>query len=54
MTNHEIPLRNTVITFKLLDGANLSEDERKLALILGNTLEFEAMKSALKQIFTKS
>ena len=54
MTNHEIPLQNTVLTLKLLDGAKLSEDERKLALTLGNNLEFETMKSALKQIFTKS
>ena len=54
MTNHEIPLQNTVLTIKLLDGAKLSEDERKLALTLGNNLEFETMKSALKQIFTKS
>ena len=48
MTNHEMPLPNTVLTFKLLDGAKLSEDERKLGLILGNNLEFETMKSALK------
>ena len=32
MINHEMPLPNTVLTFKLLDGAKLSEDERKLAL----------------------
>ena len=54
MTIHEIPLPNTVLTFKLLDGAKLSEDERKLPLTLGNNSEFETMKSALKQIFTKS
>ena len=54
MTNHEMPLPNTVLTFKLLDGAKLSEDERKLRLILGNNLEFETMTSALKRIFTKS
>ena len=28
MTNHEILLPNTVLTFKLLDGVKLSEDER--------------------------
>ena len=43
MTNHEMPLPNTVLT--LLDGAKLSEDERKLALNLGNNSEFETMKS---------
>ena len=54
MTNHEMPLPNTVLTLKLLDGVKLSEDERKPALTLGNNLAFETMKSALKQIFTKS
>ena len=54
MTNHEMPLPNTVLTFKLLDGAKPSEDERKLALTLGNNLEFKEMKSVLKRIFTKS
>ena len=49
-----MPLPNTVLTFKLFDGAKLSEDERKLALTFGNNLEFEAMKLALKRIFTKS
>ena len=51
MTNHEMPLPNTVLTFKLLDGAKLNEYERKLALTLGNNLEFETIKSALKQVF---
>ena len=50
MTNHEMPLPNTVLTFKLLDGAKLNEDETKLAVTLGNNLEFETMKSALKRI----
>ena len=54
MTNHEMPLSNAVLTFKLLDGAKLDEDEIKLALALGNNLEFETRKSALKRIFTKS
>ena len=54
MTNHKMPLPNTVLTFKLLDRAKLSEDERKLALIFGNNLEFETMKLALQRIFTKS
>ena len=54
MTNGEMPLPNAVLTFKLLDGVKLSETERKLALTLGNNLEFETMKSALKRIFTKS
>ena len=54
MTNQEMPLPNAVLTFKLLDGAKRSEDERKLALTVGNNLEFATIKSALKRIFTKS
>ena len=54
MTNHEMPLPNTVWTFKLLDGVKLNDDEIKLALTLGNNLEFETMKSALKWFFIKS
>ena len=37
-----------------MDGKKLNGDERKLALTLGNNLEFETMKSALKRIFRKS
>ena len=48
MTNHEMPLPNTVLFFKLQDGVKLSEDERQLALTLGNNLDFETMKPALK------
>ena len=42
-----MPLPNTVLTFKLLDDAKLSGYERKLALILGNNLELETMKSTI-------
>ena len=44
-------LPDTVLTFKLLDGAN---DECKLALILCSGLHFDKMKSALKRPFSKS
>ena len=44
-------LPDTVLTFKLLDGAN---DECKLALILCSGLNFDKMKSALKRPFSKS
>ena len=37
----------------MLNGSNISEDERKLALILGNNLQFETIKSSLQRIFTK-
>ena len=45
-------LPNNVLTFKLLDSANLSEDDRKLALTLATDLKFESTKSGLKRIFT--
>ena len=43
MNNHEMPLTNKVLTFKLLDGAKLREVERKLALTLVNNLGFKTM-----------
>ena len=43
-----------MLTFKLLDGASLTEDNQKLAVTLGSCLEYETMKSALTHIFTKS
>ena len=49
---HDIPLSDNVQAFKLLDGANLSEDEHKLKLTLANEIKFETMRSALKCIFT--
>ena len=54
MTQDDIKLPDTVLTFTLLDGANIREDERKLVLALDNNLQFETIKSALKSIFTKS
>ena len=41
--NHVMPLTNTVLTFKLLDGAKLKEVERKLTLTLVNNLGFKTM-----------
>lgn len=41
----------TILTFKLLDGANLTKQEREMALTVGNDLNLEKMKSALKRIF---
>ena len=53
MIEHKMTLPDTVLTFKLLDGANLTEDDRKLALTLSSDLKLDTMKSALKRIFTK-
>ena len=52
MKEHDLVPPNNVLTFKLLDSANLRGDDRKLALTLATDLKFESMKSALKRIFT--
>ena len=44
-------LPNTVLTFKLLDDAKITDDERKLVLTFCSDLQFEKMKSALKRLF---
>ena len=54
MTDFDMKLPDPVLTFKLLDGANLTDDDRKLALALGNDMKFENMKSALKCLFSKT
>ena len=41
-------LLDPVSTFKLIDGANLLDDDKKLALTIDNDMKFENMKSALK------
>ena len=52
MREHNMPLPDNAPAFKLLDGANLSQDERKLTLILPNEKKFKTIKSALKRLFT--
>ena len=47
MTDFDMKLPGPVLTFKLLDEANLSDDDGKLALELGNNTKFENVKSAL-------
>ena len=54
MRDFEIKLPDLVLAFKLLDGPNINDDERKLALALGKDMKYEDMKSALKRIFNKS
>ena len=44
-------LPDTVLAFKLLDGAGLSEQQRQMALTVASDLKFETMRSALKRIF---
>ena len=38
-------LPDVVLTFKVLDGARVIDDERKLTLTISNNLNFEQMKS---------
>ena len=47
-------LPDPVLTFKLLDGTNISNDERKLGLKFCVDLKYEKMKSALKRLFAPS
>ena len=55
MTDFDMKLPDPVLTFKLLDGTNLSNDDRKLAMLaLGNDMKFKNMKSALKHLFSKT
>ena len=53
MSEHDMKLPDTILAFKLLDGAKLKEEERTLALAVANDLKFDSMKSALKRIFSK-
>ena len=54
MAEHDMKLPDTILAFKLLDGAGLNEAPRQLALTLGNDLTFSSMKTALKRIFSRS
>ena len=53
MTEHDMKVPDAVLAFKILDGRSLSQEERQLALAVGNDLKFVTMKSALKRVFTK-
>ena len=54
MMQYEMKLPDAVLTFKLLDSADITDDEHKLALTVCIDLNFERMKSALKRLFSKS
>lgn len=45
MMKHDMELPDVVLTFKVLDGARVTDDERKLTLTISNNLNFEQMKS---------
>ena len=50
MTEHDMKLPDDVLAFKLLDGVSFSQEERQLALAVGNDLKFVTMKSASKSL----
>ena len=54
MIEHGMKLPDPVLTFKLLDGANIFNNERKLALKFCVNLKYKKKKSALKQLFAPS
>ena len=51
MIHHDMKLPGAILTFKLLDGAQVKDDERKLTLTISSNLNFDGMKSALKRLF---
>ena len=53
MEDFEMKLPDAVLAFKLLDGANITEDDHKLALALGKEMKFN-IKPALKRLFNKT
>ena len=53
MEDFDMKLPDAVLAFKLLDGANITEDDRKLTLALGKEMNFNDMKSALKDYSIK-
>ena len=54
MEDFDMKLPDALLAFKLLDGANITEDDRKLALGLGKEMKFNDMKLTLKRLFNKT
>ena len=48
---HNIALPDTVLAFKILEGAMIIVNQRKTALTLAFDLPFKSMKGALQRIF---
>ena len=48
---YDMKLPDTVLAFKLLDGAGLSEQQQQMALTVASDSKFETMRSALKEYF---
>ena len=54
MIKHGMKLPDPVLTFKLLDVANISKDERKLALTFYVDWKYKKIKSALTRLVPPS
>ena len=50
MMQHDMKLPDAIFTSRLLDGAQVTDDQRKLALTMSSNLNFEGVKSALKRL----
>ena len=53
MTDFNMKLPDPLLSFEILDGVNFTDDDRKLALALGNDVKFGSMTSAFKCLFCK-
>ena len=51
MSIHSMALPDTVLAFKILEGAMINEKQQQMALTLASDLSFKSMKGALKRIF---
>ena len=54
--NHEMSIYNmdlpdTVLAFKILEGAMITDNQQKMTLTLASDLSFKSMRVALKRIF---
>ena len=54
MIEHGMKLPDPVLTFELLDAANISNHKRKLVLTFRDSLKYKKMKSGLKRLFAPS
>ena len=54
MTDFNMKLPDPLLSFEILDGVNFTDDDRKLALALGNDVKFGSMTSAFKCLFCKT
>ena len=51
MSIHNMTLPDTVLAFKILEGAMITDHQRQMALTFASDLSFKSMKAALKRIF---